>query len=302
MLLIDARQIARQVLERDDRNVETVAEADKARGLVRRVAVEHAGHHQRLVGDEADSLARDAAEADDDVGSEQLHHLEELALVDQRLDHVAHIVGHGRIARNDRSDVVLRQRSRRSDLLGLGRIVHRNHRDQLAYLHEALVLALGEEMRVAGHLAVYPGAAQLLHRDLLAEHGLDHFGPRDEHLRYVLDDEHEVGQGGRIDGSAGAGTQNHRNLRDHAARKRIAEENLAVARQRVDPFLNAGSARVVDSDQRNAHVQRIIHDLGDFTGVHKAERTAGYGKVLCKDGNRRTQNGSGTDNHAVAGK
>ena len=157
-------------------------------------------------------------------------------------------------------------------------------------------------MRVAGHLAVYPGAAQLLHRDLLAEHGLDHFGPRDEHFRYVLDDEHEVGQGGRIDGSAGAGTQNHRNLRDHAARKRIAEENLAVARQRVDPFLNAGSARVVDSDQRNAHVQRIIHDLRDFTGVHEAERAAGHGKVLCEDSDGLTADHARADDDAVSRK
>ena len=70
MLLVHTRQVARQVFERYDRNIEAVAETDKAGGLVRRVAVEHAGHHQRLVCDETDRFAGDASETDHDVGCE----------------------------------------------------------------------------------------------------------------------------------------------------------------------------------------------------------------------------------------
>ena len=51
-------------------NVEGVAEAHEARGLAAGVAVEHARQHHRLVGDEADRVAVDAAEADDDVAGE----------------------------------------------------------------------------------------------------------------------------------------------------------------------------------------------------------------------------------------
>ena len=62
-----ARQEARHVDEGDDRDVEAVAEAHEARGLAASVDVEHAGQHHRLVGDEADGAALDAAEAGDDV-------------------------------------------------------------------------------------------------------------------------------------------------------------------------------------------------------------------------------------------
>ena len=302
MLLVHTRQVARQVFERYDRNIEAVAETDKAGGLVRRVAVEHTSHHQRLVGDKTDRFAVYTAETDHDIGSEELHHFEELAFIDQRLDHVAYVVRYGRIGRDDFGNVVFGQRPGRSDLFRFGRVVGRNHRDQLADLNEALVLAGRIEVGVTGHLAMYFRSAEFLHRNLFAENGLNDFGTGDKHFGNVLDYEDEVGQGGGINGTAGTRAEDHRNLRNHAARQGITEENLTVPGQCVDAFLDTSSTRVVDADQRNAHVQRIIHDLGDFTGVHKAERTAGYGKVLCKDGNRRTQNGSGTDNHAVAGK
>ncbi len=58
--------------KRDERDVEAVAEADEARGLHRRVDVEHAREHLRLVGDDADRAPADAREADDDVRRELL--------------------------------------------------------------------------------------------------------------------------------------------------------------------------------------------------------------------------------------
>jgi hypothetical protein len=63
IFLCGARQEARHVDEGHDRDVEGVAEADKARGLARGIRVEHAGQHHRLVGDEAHRAAGDAAES-----------------------------------------------------------------------------------------------------------------------------------------------------------------------------------------------------------------------------------------------
>ena len=57
------------------------------------VDVEGAGELHRLVGDDADRAALDAAEADDDVRREQRLHLEELAVVDDVLDDGVHVVG-----------------------------------------------------------------------------------------------------------------------------------------------------------------------------------------------------------------
>ena len=76
----------------------------------------------------------------------------------------------------------------------------------------------------------------------------------------------------------------------------------SVTGQRVDAFLNARAARIVDTDERNAHIEGIIHDLGDLAGVHEAQRTAGHGEVLCKYGDRLTADHTRTDDYAVSGK
>ena len=51
------------------------------------------GELHRLVGDDADRVALDPAEADDDVRREQRHDLEELLVVEDGGDHLVHVVG-----------------------------------------------------------------------------------------------------------------------------------------------------------------------------------------------------------------
>ena len=102
IFLRGARQEARHVDEGDDRNVEAVAEAHEARGLARGVAVEHAGQHHRLIGDDADGAAFHAGEAGDDVAGEGLLDLEEIALVHDLLDQLLHVVGLVRIVGDQR--------------------------------------------------------------------------------------------------------------------------------------------------------------------------------------------------------
>ena len=93
MLLADAGQEAGHVDERQDRHVERIAGADEARRLLRRVDVEAAGELGRLVGDDADRMPLDPSEADDDVRREQRVHLAEVAVVEQVLDDLVHVVG-----------------------------------------------------------------------------------------------------------------------------------------------------------------------------------------------------------------
>ena len=121
-------------------------------------------------------------------------HLEELAVVDDVADDVAHVVWLVRVVRDDVVEVrvhplgiVGRLEARR-----LLEVVERRKLTQVADVLEALLLALGGEVRdprlgVVGHRA-----AELLERRLLARHGLDHIGPRDEHVRGVLHHEDEV--------------------------------------------------------------------------------------------------------------
>src|SRR6185437_7511444 len=92
VFLLDAWQEARNVLKGDDGDVEAVAEADEARALIRRVDVEHASQHGRLLRDDADRTAIHAGEADDDVARPLRMNLEKAATVDHRLDDQLHVI------------------------------------------------------------------------------------------------------------------------------------------------------------------------------------------------------------------
>ena len=100
VLLPHARQEARHVLERDERDVERVAEAHEARGLHRRVDVETPGEHRRLIGDDADRPAAQPREADDDVLREVPMHFEERAVVDDGVNQIVDVVRLVRLLRH----------------------------------------------------------------------------------------------------------------------------------------------------------------------------------------------------------
>ena len=67
-LLVGAGQEPRNVDEGQDGDVEGIAGADEASGLLGGRDVEGARHGQRLVGDDADGVSLDVPKADDDVG------------------------------------------------------------------------------------------------------------------------------------------------------------------------------------------------------------------------------------------
>ena len=73
--------------------LKAVAEAHEARRLAAGVGIEHAGQHHRLVGDEADGAALDAAEAGDDVLGKVRLDLEEIAFVGDLQDQLLDVVG-----------------------------------------------------------------------------------------------------------------------------------------------------------------------------------------------------------------
>ena len=108
--------------EGDERDVEGVARADEARGLVRGVDVEHAGERARLVADDADRVAAEPREPRDDVLRPALAHLEELAVVDHPPDHLVHVVRLVRLVGYERVELCV---------LAVGRIGRRAPRGPL---------------------------------------------------------------------------------------------------------------------------------------------------------------------------
>ena len=87
------------------------------------------------------------------------------------------------------------------------------------------------------------GAAQLLLGDLLVGHGLDDVGAGHEHVAGVLHHEDEVGDGGGVDGAAGAGAQDGRDLGHDAGGQGVAQEDVGVAAEGGHALLDARARR-----------------------------------------------------------
>ena len=88
---------------------------------------------------------------------------------------------------------------------------------------------------------------------------------------------------GRVDGAARARAHDGADLRDDAARERVAEEDVGVAGERLDPFLDARAARVVEADDGRPDLHGQVHHLADLLRVGARQRAAEDGEVLGED-------------------
>ena len=258
---------------------------------------EHPGEEGGLVADDPDRIAVEPGEAADDVLGEVLVDLEELLVVDDPRDHVAHVVGLGGIVGDERVErlvfalgVVAGLEARRRLEVVRGQEAH-----QVAGVLEAALLVLGGEVGDARLRVVAHRPAQLLELDFLAGHGLDHFRAGDEHVRGLFDHEDEVGHRRRVDGAAGAGAHDQADLRDHAGAFDVAGEDVAVGAEADDALLDPGAAGVVDADHRRPDLGGEVHHLAHLLRHHLAEAAAEDGEVLGED-----EDGAAVD-RAVAG-
>ncbi len=105
---------------------------------------------------------------------------------------------------------------------------------------------------------------------------------------------------GRIDGAAGARAHDGRDLRHHARGQRVAQEDVGIAGQRRDAFLDARSARVVQPDDRRADAHGHVHDLHDLRGVGLRQRAAEHGEVLGEDEHQPALDAAVAGDEAVA--
>jgi len=92
MFLGYAREVARNIRQSNDGDVEGIAKADKAGCLDRGVDVEAAGQRYGLVGDKPDRLSPQAPKANHHIPGKVFLNLEELAVVHHYADQLLHIV------------------------------------------------------------------------------------------------------------------------------------------------------------------------------------------------------------------
>ena len=245
-----------------------------------------------------------AREADDDVAGPVLVDFEEIAVVDDAVDDVFDVVGLVGFGGDDGIERrVLRDRS--GSFAGRARrvvaIVLRQVAQQLADHLQAfgVVVRRGSGATPLVELCVVAPPSVFL-GDVFVGDGFDDVGSGDEHVAGLVDHEDEVGEGGGVDGSAGAGAHDGGDLRDDAAGERVAQEDIGVAAEREDAFLNARAAGIVEADDGGAGFEREVHDLDDLLGVGFRERAAEDGEVLREDVGRAAVDEAVAGDEAVA--
>ena len=141
--------------------------------------------------------------------------------------------------------------------------------------------------------------AERLHVDLLVGHRPHHVRARNEHVARAPYHEDEVHERGGVDGAAGAGAEDDRDLWHDPRREGVSEEDLRVAGERNDALLDPGAARVVQSDDGGAVLEGEVLDLDDLLGVALREGAPEDRRILGVDEDEAAEDGSVTGDDAV---
>src|SRR5438477_2557205 len=135
-------------------------------------------------------------------------------------------------------------------------------------------------MRHTTLLVVGHGAAEFLFADFFMRDGLDDVGSSDKHIGSFASHKNKIGDGRRINGATRARSHDRADLRDHSAGEGVSQKNIRVASKRHHTFLDAGTARIVQTDYRCAVAHGEIHDFANFLRVGFRKRSTKHGEVL----------------------
>ena len=92
VLLSNAWHEARHVHQRQQRNIESVAETDELAALVGGVNVQHTRHHVRLVGNHTHGASNESTETDHQVLGVASLHLKEITMIYKAANDFANVI------------------------------------------------------------------------------------------------------------------------------------------------------------------------------------------------------------------
>ena len=167
---------------------------------------------------------------------------------------------------------------------------------------DGVLVVFGDEVGVAADGSVHFGAADLGHGRRAAGDGLDDFRSGEEHLRVLARHDDEVHQRGRVGGTAGTGTADDGDLGDDAGEQHVGVEDVAVAGEGVNAFLDTRTAGVLEGDDGDADLDGVAHDAGDLARLHLAEAAGLDAEVLAESGDLFVAEVAGTGDDAVGGQ
>ena len=148
MFLCTSWQETRYIFECYNRNIETVAETDETRSLVRSVNIKHTCQICRLIGNDTYRTSTQTSKTDYNILCKVRHNLKEIMIVDYRFDDVFDIIWHVRVVRNNchqwffcTTDIIC-TRNRRS----IFHVVRRQETQQLTNAHQSFFFCFTKEV------------------------------------------------------------------------------------------------------------------------------------------------------------
>ena len=255
-----------------------------------------------MVGHDADALAVETGETDDDVLREVALHFQKFAVVHHRSDDLIHIVGHVGVVRDDFVEYVL------FAIDGIGTnharcafvVVLRQIGKEVADQCGKFLLGLGREVGHTALFGVHARTAEVLLAHFLTRDSFHHLGAGEEHVGNALEHDDEVGQCGRIHGTTGARATDTGDLGHHTRGFNVALEDVGKTGQCIDAFLDARATRVVESDAGSTHLHGQILHFADLLGHRFGERTPVDGEILGVEIDQAPVDGGTAAHHAVA--
>ena len=110
-------------------------------------------------------------------------------------------------------------------------------------------------------------SAQFINGTLFIYHRLHYLRTGNKHLADLVYHKNIVADGRRIARPAGAWPHDDCDLGNHAGSLRIAQENIGITAQRINPLFDSRPAAVIDHDNRSLHIICHILNTGNLHGV-----------------------------------
>ena len=280
VFLLRARHVTRNVDEREDRNIEAIAEAHKACCLVTSVHIQRTGEALRLVSDNTHNVTVEASKTDHNVLCEFRLDFEEGILVGKASDHVTNVVCSLEVVRDDFFDVGGLVHDCTDLSNRLVRVALREVAEQVAYAFEASLIVLIDEVGNARLREMHACATELIRSHNFCSHCLHDTRARDEHLARLFGHENEVGNSRGVASTTSARSENHGNLRNDTASPCVACENATVTVEGANAFFDTCATAVVNADERHSGFEGEVHHVANLLGVGRTERTTANREVL----------------------
>ena len=280
-LRVATHHVASCVLQEDERRIGLVAKLYELRCLHGALGIDGA-----IVADDAHRLAIDRGLPAHGVHAVERLEVEEIAIVHQPRDHLAHVVGLAIVGRHHASELVgiVARLPCRLALHGRQPLVPRERRHNLARDPQGVGVVLGQILGDARHRRMHLRAAQFLVGRDLAGRSLQQRRAGQEDLGTPLYDDHVVAEPGQISAARRRGAVNHGHVRDaHGRHAREVGEVAPAVDEDLGLVVEIGAARLHQRDERQLVAQHDLLHAQVLAQAHGRRGAALDAGVACRD-------------------